>query len=287
MAISPFNPSSLSYNGAHPSAEVTSAIQQASASTGVDFAFLMAQAGQESSFQPDAKAGTSSASGLYQFVDSTWLSLVRDKGAQHGLGNLASQIDSTDNGPRVADPAMRRQILALRNDPTVAAAMAAEYAKMNGAQLQQELGHSVSSTDLYMAHFLGTSGAAKFLSALESTPNASGASLLPDAAAANRGVFYDASGSPRTVAQIYNHFATRFGDAARQVAANGYPAASASASGATSAQAFSPAALTRAAIFQALAGQELSPVTIQALLQLKVPEALQHQANQANQTKAT
>jgi len=278
MAIPPFVPGTLTYNGAHPSPEVTSAIQKASASTGVDFGFLVAQAGQESSFQPDAKASTSSAAGLYQFVDSTWLGLVRDKGAQHGLGDLAAQIQTTDSGPRVADPAVRRQILALRNDPTVAAAMAAEYAKMNGTQLQQDLGRAVGSTDLYRAHFLGTAGAAKFLSALDATPNATGASLLPDAAAANRGVFYDAQGTPRTVAQIYNHFASRFGDTARQIAQGG------SNSIAPSLAPFSPIAITRAAIFQALAGQQLSPVTIQALLQLKVPEALTHQANHAKAT---
>lgn len=277
MAISPFSPDALSYNGAQPSPEVTSAIQKASASTGVDFAFLVAQAGQESSFQPDAKATTSSASGLYQFVDSTWLSLVHDKGAQHGLGDLASQIDMTDSGPRVADPSVRRQILALRNDPTVAAAMAAEYAKMNGTQLSQELGHSVGSTDLYMAHFLGTGGAAKFLSALDSTPNAVAAKLLPDAAAANRGVFYDSQGNPRTVAQIYNHFATRFGDTALQVASAGTAAAGSSSTASSGAASVSPAALTRAALFQALAGQELAPVTIDALLKLEVPEALHRQ----------
>ena len=273
MAIPPFSSDALSYNGARPSADVASAIQKASASTGVDFSYLVAQAGQESGFQPDAKAASSSATGLYQFVDSTWLSLVHDKGAQHGLGDLAAQIDMTGAGPRVADPAVRRQILALRNDPTVAAAMAAEYAKMNGAQLTQELGHSVSSTDLYMAHFLGTAGAAKFLSALDATPNAVGANVLPDAAAANRGVFYDAQGNPRTVAQIYDHFATRFGDTARQIASSG----AASSSTSSAATPLSPAALTRAALFQALAGQELAPVTIEALLKLGVPEALHRQ----------
>jgi Transglycosylase SLT domain len=278
MAISPFVPGALSYNGARASPEVASAIQKASASTGVDFAYLVAQAGQESSFQPDAKAGTSSARGLYQFVNSTWLKLVHDKGAAHGLGEYASQIDMTDSGPKVADPIVRHQILALREDPTIAAAMAAEYAKANGAQLQQDLGRAVSSTDLYMAHFLGTGGASKFLSALDTTPNTTGAALLPDAAAANRGVFYNSDGSPRTVAQIYNHFASRFGDTARQIAQGG------SNSIAPSLSPFSPAAITRAAIFQALAGQELSSVTIQALLQLKVPEALQHQANHAKST---
>lgn len=273
MAIPPFVPGTLSYNGAQASPEVASAIQKASARTGVDFSFLVAQAGQESSFQPDAKAGASSATGLYQFVESTWLTMVHDKGAQYGLGDLAAQIDMSGNGPRVADPVVRRQILGLRNDPTVAAAMAAEYAKQNGTQLSQELGHSVTSTDLYMAHFLGTAGATKFLSALQSTPNAEAATLLPDAAAANRGVFYDAQGNARTVAQIYNHFASKFGDAARQIAAN----SSSASSTAPAAAAFSPGTYTHTAIFQALLGEQLSPVAIEALLKLDVPGSLHKQ----------
>ena len=273
MAIPPFHPGSLSYNGAQASPEVASAIHKASASTGIDFAFLVAQAGQESSFQPDAKAGTSSASGLYQFVESTWLNLVHDKGAQYGLGDLASQIDTSSGSPRVSDPVVRRQILGLRNDPTIAAAMAAEYAKQNRTQLSQELGHSIGSTDLYMAHFLGTAGAAKFLSALDATPNAEAARLLPEAAAANRGVFYDSQGNPRTVAQIYNHFASRFGDTARQIAANG----SGGSGTASPSAAFSPGAYTHAAIFQALLGGQLSPVAIEALLKLDVPGALHKQ----------
>ena len=275
MAIPPFNPGTLSYNGAQASPEVASAIQKASASTGVDFAFLVAQAGQESSFQPAAKAGTSSASGLYQFVQSTWLNLVHDKGAQYGLGNLAAQIDTSSGTPRVADPVVRRQILALRDDPTIAASMAAEYAKQNRTQLQQELGHGVTSTDLYMAHFLGTAGAAKFLSALDATPNAEGAALLPDAASANRGVFYDSQGSPRTVAQIYNHFASRFGDTAQRIAASG--AGNTLGAAAPASAAFSPGAYTHAAIFQALLGGQLSPVAIEALLKLDVPGSFHKQ----------
>lgn len=274
MAIPPFIPGTLSYNGAQASPEVASAIHKASAKTGVDFAYLVAQAGQESSFRPDAKAGTSSASGLYQFIDSTWLGVVHDKGAQYGLGDLAAQIDTTSGGPRVADPATRSKILALRNDPTIASAMAAEFAKSNGAQLEETLGRPVKPTDLYMAHFLGASGGAKFLTTLDTAPNTPGATVLPDAAAANRGVFYDAQGNPRTVAQIYNHFADRFGDTARQVATANTSAPSSSGSSASS---FTPAAMARAAIFAALAGDQLSPVTIQALLKLDVPGALKHQ----------
>ncbi len=275
MAIPPFIAGTLSYNGAKASPEVASAIRQASASTGVDFSYLVAQAGQESSFRPDAKAGTSSASGLYQFVESTWLNMIRNKGADYGLANLASQIDTGANGmPRVSDPTMRRQILELRNDPKIASAMAAEYAKSNGAQLSQELGRPVNSTDLYMAHFLGASGASKFLSALDTAPNTIGASLLPDAAAANRGVFYDSNGKARTVAQIYNHYAQRFDGTERQIAAAGPTDASSASSSSSSFGPFSPAALTKAAIFEALAGQQLAPVTIEALLKLGVPGAL-------------
>src|SRR3954468_22206078 len=124
MAIPPFVPGNLSYNGAKPSSEVASAIHKASAKTGVDFKYLVAQAGQESSFKPDAKASSSSASGLYQFIESTWLNMIRDKGADYGLGHLAEKIDGA-GAPRVADAASRRDILALRNDPTVSAAMAA------------------------------------------------------------------------------------------------------------------------------------------------------------------
>jgi len=267
MAIPPFIPGQLSFNGAQASPEVASAIHKASAATGVDFAYLVAQAGQESSFRPDAKAGTSSAAGLYQFVDSTWLTMIRDKGAAYGVGDLAAQIDATPGGPRVADAAARRQILALRNDPGLSAAMAAEYAKSNRAQLTQDLGRAVNSTDLYMAHFLGASGAAKFLSALDADPSTPGAKLLPDAAAANRNVFFDAQGLPRTVAQIYNHYASRFTDAQRQMTAT-------SASPAPGLGTFTSASAAHAAILSALAGEKLAPVTIEALMKLGVPGIL-------------
>jgi len=267
MAIPPFIPGPLSFNGAKASPEVASAIHKASAATGVDFAYLVAQAGQESSFRPDAKAGTSSAAGLYQFVDSTWLTMIRDKGAAYGVGDLAAQIDATPGGPRVADPATRRQILGLRNDPNLSAAMAAEYAKSNRTQLSQDLGRAVTSTDLYMAHFLGASGAAKFLSALDANPATPGAKLLPDAAAANRNVFFDAQGTPRTVAQIYNHYASRFSDAQQQMTAT-------SASPAPGLGTFTSASAAHAAILSALAGEKLSPVTIEALMKLGVPGVL-------------
>src|ERR1700741_2386764 len=96
-------------------ADVLSGIQQASANTGVDFAFLMAQAAKESGFNPDAKSKASSASGLYQFVEQTWLSVVRKHGAEYGLGDMADKIKVGQDGKlQVADQALRKQILDLR-----------------------------------------------------------------------------------------------------------------------------------------------------------------------------
>lgn len=278
MAIPPFSAGPLTFNGSKASPEVATAIHKASARTGVDFKYLVAQAGQESSFRPDAKATTSSAKGLYQFIERTWLHMVRDKGAAHGLGHLAGQIEGEPDAPRVADPALRRQILDLRNDPSVAALMAAEYAKSNRDQLEASLGRGVGTTDLYMAHFLGASGATKFLGALEKSPDKLGASLLPEAATANRGAFYDKAGRALTVKQIYANYAAKF-DAAELP--DGMPTAPEN----TPAQpALSPASIVRSAIFQALAGEQLSPVTIDALMKLGVPGALSKAERAARKT---
>ncbi len=192
------------------SAEVLNGIQQASASTGVDFSFLMAQAAKESGFNPDAKAKTSSASGLYQFVEQTWLSVVRKHGAEYGLGDMASKIRIADDGKLVvADRALRKEILDLRRDPEIAAAMAAEHAADNEARLDAKLDREVKPVDLYLAHFLGLKGAVNFLRAMEENPDQSAAAISPRAAAANKSIFYNAEGSPRSLKQIYDRFEDR------------------------------------------------------------------------------
>ncbi len=192
------------------SAEVLNGIQQASASTGVDFSFLMAQAAKESGFNPDAKAKTSSPSGLYQFVEQTWLSVVRKHGAEYGLGDMASKIRIADDGKLVvADRALRKEILDLRRDPEIAAAMAAEHAADNEARLDAKLDREVQPVDLYLAHFLGLQGAVNFLRAMEENPDQSAAALSPRAAAANKSIFYNADGQPRSLKQIYDRFEDR------------------------------------------------------------------------------
>ena len=191
---------------------VSSAIQLASSQTGVDFSYLFNQARIESGLNPNARASTSSATGLFQFVEQTWLGTVMQHGGEHGLGWAAQAIRRGANGRYyVSDPEMRRAILDLRRQPEAAAAMAGEFAADNRNYLQGRLGRAAEPVDLYLAHFLGPAGAARFLRAHDANPEMAGAAVVPAAARANRWVFYNRDGSPRSLAQIRERFAVRIG----------------------------------------------------------------------------
>ncbi|RSV32229.1 lytic transglycosylase domain-containing protein [Sphingomonas sp. ABOLH] len=189
---------------------VHSAIAKASARTGVDFNYLLGQAQVESGLQANARAGTSSATGLYQFVEQSWLGVVKAHGAEHGMGWASDSIRQGSNGRYyVADPGTRRAILQMRNDPQASSLMAAEHAADNKAALETALGRSATGTDLYMAHFLGLGGARQFLTTMQSNPDRSAAAMFPAAARANRTIFYGAGGQPRSLAEIYDKMATK------------------------------------------------------------------------------
>ena len=185
--------------GAQAPKGVLNAIQNASAKTGVDFAYLVQQAHAESGFDTHAKAKTSSATGLYQFIESTWMRMVHEHGYKHGI--------STEGKTR-------NQILNMRKDPKMAANMAAEFASENQkflndhwAKGQKEIG----STELYLAHFLGASGAAGFLNARDENPLQKAAYLFPEAAKANRNVFYEqGTGKMRSLDDIHAFFDRKF-----------------------------------------------------------------------------
>ncbi len=174
---------------------VRAAIARAAQATGVDFDYLLAQARIESSLDPSARASTSSAAGLYQFTGGTWLQTLDRHGAAHGL----DWADAAIEGGRVRDPALREAVMALRFDPAAAALMAGELANDNRAALTGALGREPDAAELYLAHFLGSDGAARLLSA---DPQQSAVSLFPKPAAANRTIFFAPDGAPRSVGQV-------------------------------------------------------------------------------------
>ena len=182
----------------------------ASRRTGVDFSYLLGQAKIESSLNPTARATTSSATGLYQFIDQSWLAVIDKHGSEYGLGWASDAISQGSNGRyHVSDPQLRQQILDLRKHPETASVMAAQHAADNKAYLESKLGREAEPVDLYLAHFLGVGGATKFLSVHDRAPGASAASLFPSAARANRSIFYDRSGNARSFSEIRDRFAAK------------------------------------------------------------------------------
>ena len=188
---------------ARPDNAVDRAIANAAQRTSVDVDFLIAQAQVESDMNPNARARTSSATGLYQFIDSTWLSTMQRHGARFGMGEIATQIGVNRSGAAyVADPAARAAILELRKDPQIAALMAAGLAEDNSAHLTPILGRQPDHNELYLAHFLGAGGAGRFLSAMAENPDRPAASLFRQPAAANRPVFYQQNGQARSLGAV-------------------------------------------------------------------------------------
>ncbi len=201
-----------SIGAANTLGSVCGAIASAASATGVDFGYLLAQARAESGLKPTSQSRTSSAGGLYQFIDSTWLSVLKQHGAANGLSWAANAIEWIGGKLGIRDAATRASVLALKHDPSAAALMAGAHAIDNKAGLEAGLGRAVGSTELYLAHFLGLGGATRFLRAMARNPATSAAGVSPDAAHANRKVFFDQAGAARSLAQVYQHFREQFSD---------------------------------------------------------------------------
>ncbi|MEM6266120.1 MAG: transglycosylase SLT domain-containing protein [Pseudomonadota bacterium] len=192
--------------GASSANLVEQAIADAARRTGIDFSYLLAQARVESSLDPSAKAPKSSASGLYQFIESTWLDTLKRHGDRFGLTDTAQQISLTDNGTAfVSNTAQREAILALRANPQISSLMAAGLAQDNRELLKPVLGREPTHSELYLAHFLGAGGASRFVKELRDDPSQTAADLFARPAAANPRIFYSESGSPRTLAEVLSH----------------------------------------------------------------------------------
>lgn len=199
---------------------VETAIQRASSATGVDFTFLMRTAHRESGYNPQAKARTSSAAGLFQFVEQTWLATLKQHGAKYGYARYAELIERGSDGRyRVPGAEARKTVMDLRFDPHAASLMAGELATDHAAYLRGRVGRQPTAGELYAAHFLGPQGSARLIEAVRSQPGASAATLFPDAARANRPIFYK-DGRAATVAEVYANL-TRTGGAGEAIGPRG------------------------------------------------------------------
>ena len=147
----------------------------------------------------------SSATGVMQFTNGTFLDVMKSPGTAARIG-----VDITN----MSDA----QILELRKDPYVATLAGAALAEQNKRSLQSVLGRPVNDAEMYMAHFLGAGGATALISAFQGQPEQSAAALLPEAAKDHRSLFYASNGRALTVREVYGNISTQFSTAPTQVA---------------------------------------------------------------------
>ncbi len=162
---------------------------RAAQAMGVDPAYMMALADKESSLLPDNKARTSSAQGLFQFLEGTWLAVLRRYGPRHGYGAEAAAIQIVKGRPVVAAPQQRERILSLRRDPYLSALMIGEMITHREI-LAGKVARDPSFAELYMAHLLGVQGASRFMALLGDKPGKSASKAFPRAAKARRSLFF-------------------------------------------------------------------------------------------------
>lgn len=197
--------------GPNASPQISAALRNAARKTGTSFEYLLATAKIESGLNPGAKASSSSAHGLFQFIEQTWLAALKDYGPAHGYAQHANAIVQTETGRyEVPDARARDAIMRLRSDPAASAAMAGAFTRNNTAQLTEVLGRKPSEGELYIAHFLGADGASRLIDAAVRSPKAKAADLFPGAAAANPSIFHDRSGRALSVRDVYGKLAGKF-----------------------------------------------------------------------------
>jgi hypothetical protein len=137
--------------------------EESSASTTID-AVVERIIGVESDGDPNAKSKRSSATGLGQFLDETWLDMIRA------------------HRPDLAKSRSQTEILEMRRDAKVAREITARFTERN-AEMLRKRGLPVTPGTLYLAHFAGGAGAVAILSAME---NADAALVMATADATGR-----------------------------------------------------------------------------------------------------
>lgn len=151
--------------------------------SGVDPKLLANMIGIESSFRPSVVNPTTKATGLGQFLPSSWKYITEKYGKKYGITPRTSALD-----------------------PRANSLMTAEYIKENANIIRKNLGREVTQLDSYLAHFLGGGGASNFLKA---NPNDLASEVAPAAAKSNKSIFFKNPGAmsgPNTVKEVLNLF---------------------------------------------------------------------------------
>ena len=203
-------------------------IRMASDQSGADFTYMMKLAEAESSFVHTAKASTSSATGLYQFIEGTWSYMILNYGGKHGLGYFGPQVETYKDElgrdqARVPNPLIRQALLDMRSNPQLAALFSADFQDENKAKEACYVDGTVTRTDLYLAHFLGPSDAVWFITEMKKDPKQSAPDTFPEEANYNQNVFYETKRGAilrdRNLQEVYDSFARKFDEKSAQVVA--------------------------------------------------------------------
>jgi hypothetical protein len=171
------------------------AVVKAAQVTGIDPPYMMAIADKESSLLPGRRARTSSAEGLFQFLEGTWVEALRRFGSKHGFSAAAEAIRVDRGRATVAEDKNRKWILSLRRDPYLSALMAGEMVNTHRQILTKKVARDPSFAELYFAHLMGVRGATRLVQLKARRPRQSARSAFPWVASANRSLFYGVSQS--------------------------------------------------------------------------------------------
>jgi hypothetical protein len=140
--------------------------------------------------------------GLFQFTEQTWLATLKEQGTALGYGPYANFISRQPSGDYwVSEPRMSGAVIILRSDPTANSLMAGASTKANAGKLAARLGRDPSEGELYMAHYLGPTGASRLIGLADTSPLTPAATIFPTAARANPTIFYGGAATPAAPAR--------------------------------------------------------------------------------------
>src|SRR5215213_5063306 len=177
------------------------AVIRAAQATNTKPAVLTALADRDPALLPNRRVTASSAQGVFQFGEGTWLEVLRRYGSKHGYGAQAKAIRIVRGRPVVANSTERERLLSLRRDPYLSALMAGELITTHRQILAGKVARDPSFAELYMAHFLGVNGASRFVALLSDTPEKRASEAFPRAAKANSALFFDKKEAARAKAK--------------------------------------------------------------------------------------